>query len=284
MKPSVASISDFRKVVLGFYKKNGRKMPWRETENAYHILVSEIMLQQTQVVRVMDKYGQFIAAFPDFKALDKAPLASVYAVWRGLGYNRRALALKKIASVIVNEYDGALPSNHQELCGLPGIGKATASSIMAFAFNLPVVFIETNIRTVFIHFFFKNNNLVSDDEIFPVVEKSLYTKNPRVWYWALMDYGAMLKKTGMDGNKQSSHYKKQSRFVGSRRQKRGVVLNLLSGSKGLSINEMVKMMRNEGGKGEKGKGLSVKNDELREIVRELISEGFVMEDKGRFFL
>ena len=254
-------------------------MPWRETIDSYRILVSEIMLQQTQVSRVEEKYPKFIKAFPNFKALDRTQPAKVYGVWQGMGYNRRALALKKTAHIVVNDYKSTLPKTHEELCALPGIGKATASSIMAFAFNLPAVFVETNIRTVFIHFFFKNRKKVADEEILPLVEQSLYKKNPRVWYWALMDYGAMLKKSGEDKNIRSKHYKKQGRFEGSRRQKRGKILKILFDCNGLNIKEMCDRLKvtSEGKK-------KVKREEIKVIVDELILEGMVREEKGRYFL
>ena len=269
-------------------------MPWRETVDPYRILVSEIMLQQTQVGRVEEKYPQFIRAFPNFKALDRAQLAKVYGVWQGMGYNRRALALKKIANIVVNDYNCALPQTHEELCALPGIGKATASSIMAFAFNLPAVFVETNIRTVFIHFFFKKRKQVADEEILPLVEQSLYKKNPRVWYWALMDYGTMLKKSGEDKNIRSKHYKKQSRFEGSRRQIRGKILKILLDCNGLKLNEIgdrVKVAGEDMGMVKSGK-LKVESEdknktereEIKMIVEELRSEGMVREKKGRYFL
>jgi A/G-specific adenine glycosylase len=252
------------------------------------------MLQQTQVGRVEVKYPQFIKAFPDFEALDRAPLAKVYGVWQGMGYNRRALALKKTAHIVVNDYKGVLPCTHEELRSLPGIGKATASSIMAFAFNLPAVFVETNIRTVFIHFFFGNREEVADEEIVTLVEQCLYNKNSRMWYWALMDYGTMLKKSGEDKNMRSKHYKKQGKFQGSRRQKRGKILKILHDWNALKLNEMcdrMEVISEDRGVVESGK-LKVESEskkrarreEIKMIVGELKREGMVREEKGRYFL
>jgi len=203
-------------------------MPWRETSNPYHILVSELMLQQTQVPRVLEKYREFIARFPDAAALAKAPLRSVLTVWQGLGYNRRALALKQIALALVAQHRGKVPSSFDDLVKLPGVGKATASAILAFAFNRPVVFIETNIRTVFIHFFFPGQDEVSDEEIIPLVTKTLDAANPREWYYALMDYGTFLKKSIANPGRKSRHYHKQSPFDGSNRQVRGRILRYLT--------------------------------------------------------
>jgi A/G-specific adenine glycosylase len=268
---STASIKKFQQKILDHYRKHGRQMPWRETDNPYHIFISEIMLQQTQVSRVEEKYTQFIAAFPDVAAIEKAPLSRILAVWQGLGYNRRALSIKKAANVICGEYNGWIPQSKEALLSLPGIGEATASSIMAFAFDLPVVFIETNIRTVFIHFFFQGKNLVSDEEILPLVEKCLYKRSPRIWYWALMDYGSMLKKKGEDKNKKSRHYVKQSKFEGSRRQLRGAVLKYLISNGYMSLYSLEKST---------GKHL----DLIKDVVEELDRESFIVKTKRGYRL
>ena len=155
VKNSTSSkVGKFRKAVYRHYEEQGRTLPWRKTRNPYYILVSEVMLQQTQVDRVTEKYRQFIKVFPDAPTLAKAPLKTILTVWQGLGYNRRALALKKIAHIVVQQYNNKIPRSLDELIKLPGIGQATASEILAFAYNQPTVFIETNIRSVFIHFFF----------------------------------------------------------------------------------------------------------------------------------
>jgi A/G-specific adenine glycosylase len=224
---SDAAVKEFQNLVLEYYRHSGRKMAWRNTRNPYHILVSEIMLQQTQVDRVTVKYPLFIAAFPDFFALASAPLKEILAVWQGMGYNRRAIALQTIARTIVSEYDGVLPGDVDILDTFPCIGRATASSIAAFAFNRPVVFIETNIRRVFIYTFFDDRRKVSDSEILPLVDRTLYRQHPRIWYWALMDLGTALKKTVPDPNQRSVHYKKQAVFEGSDRKIRGMILRLL---------------------------------------------------------
>ncbi len=197
------------------------------------------MLQQTQVDRVAPKYLEFIARFPDFTALARAPLKELLALWSGLGYNRRALALRESARIILASFGGSLPRTAPELRALPGIGRATAASIAAFAFNAPEVFIETNIRAVYLHIFFCDRSGVADDEILPVAEQALDRKNPRRWYNALMDYGAMLKKSANPGRK-SAHYRIQSPFKGSRRQLRGMVIRALverreSSAKGLAM-------------------------------------------------
>ena len=224
---STDEIRAFRQKIYDYYSLNRRDLPWRQTTNAYNIVVSEMMLQQTQVERVKDKYRGFIEAFPDFHALAMAPLKEVLSVWQGLGYNRRALALKQCAEEAISSYGGELPQDLEGLCKLPGIGRATAGEILAFAFNVPTVFIETNIRRVFIHEFFDGEDNVMDKKILPLVEATLDRENPREWYWALMDYGSMLKKKVVNPNRRSAHYARQSAFEGSDRRIRGIILRTL---------------------------------------------------------
>src|SRR5690606_15185162 len=147
-------IEEFKQLIWDFYAGNCRDFAWRNIENPYYILVSEIMLQQTQTHRVKAKYEEFLAVFPTIETLAQSSLRDVLLVWQGLGYYRRARYLHQIAIIIVNEYSGIVPSDPKVLQMFPGLGAATASSICTFAFNLPTVFIETNIRTVFIHHFF----------------------------------------------------------------------------------------------------------------------------------
>lgn len=241
----MVSISSFRKIIWGYYKKNKRDLPWRETTNPYHIFLSEIMLQQTQVHRVTPKYTEFIKTFPDFPTLSKAPFEQVLTLWSGLGYNRRALYLKKSAETIVQEHQGTVPKNPIELEKLPGIGKATAASIIVYSYNAPLVFIETNIRRVFIHHFFKDKEQVQDNELLPYVERSLDKENPREWYWALMDYGSYLSKIVENPNHKSKHYVKQSKFEGSVRQVRGRILRELLVHKKIKILELKKIIFSE---------------------------------------
>ena len=264
-------ILEFQQMVLSYYNNYGRVMAWRDTTDPYLILVSEIMLQQTQVERVKIKFPEFIEAFPDFASLSVAPLDNVLSVWQGMGYNRRAIALQKCAIRVINEYNGILPADVDLLATFPGIGRATASSIAAFAFNLPVVFIETNIRRVFIHFFFSGTDTVSDADLLPIVEKSLCKENPRVWYWALMDLGSALKKTVPNPNRRSVHYSKQSPFEGSDREIRGTIIRMLLAEPGMIEKQL----------------LAIRIDDparIKKILAALISEGFIVIQKNRFFL
>jgi len=204
-------------------------MPWRRTRDPYRIAVSEIMLQQTQVARVLVFYPKFVKQFPGFRALARARTADVLRAWQGLGYNRRALALQNLSRIVLEKFNGRLPRSREGLEALPGIGRATAGSIRAFAWNERDVFIETNIRRVFIHFFFPQRAKVTDRAIERYIMSTLPAHNAREWYWALMDYGAMLakSKTAPNPNRRSAHYKKQAQFAGSDRELRGIVLREL---------------------------------------------------------
>src|SRR5690606_13382316 len=152
---------------------------------------------------------------------------------------RRARYLHQFAQIIVQEYNGVVPIDPQLLQTFPGIGAATASSICAFAFNIPTVFIETNIRTVFIHHFFQNEVIVKDKEIMPFIQESLDYANPREWYYALMDYGVMLKAQYGSINKRSAHYAVQTKFEGSDRQIRAKVLKIITNLGTVSKNDLV---------------------------------------------
>lgn len=212
--------------VRRFYRENRRAMPWRDDVRPYAIFVSEVMLQQTQVSRVIGKYRAFTERLPDFATLAAAPFGEVLALWSGLGYNRRARYLHDAARIVAERPDG-LPRSPEELRKLPGIGVNTAGSIAAFAFNAPVVFIETNIRRVYLDHFFPGVGDVHDKEILPLVERHLDRDNPREWYWALMDYGSELGRRE-NANRRSRHYARQSTFTDSDRQLRGKILRALT--------------------------------------------------------
>jgi A/G-specific adenine glycosylase len=256
-------IEAFRRTVLAHYRAHGRQdLPWRKTKDPYRILVSEFMLQQTQVARVAGKYEPFIERFPDFASLARAPLRGVIEAWSGLGYNRRALHLRETARLVVSRFDGCLPRRYEDLRALPGVGPATAAEIMSFAFNEPRAFIETNIRAVYIHRFFPGRERVADAEILPLVERTLDARNPRRWFYALMDYGVMLKRSRPDPSRRSAHRAKQTRFEGSDRQARGIVVKALARRR-MSESELAK-----------SSGLSVAR--IREIVPGLVRDGLVV--------
>jgi len=191
-------------------------------------MVSEMMLQQTQVRRVIPKYAEFLTSFPTVAALAAAPLAEVLRAWSGLGYNRRAQYLHRAAQIITSQYAGQIPPAATALVKLPGIGPNTAGALLAYAFNQPVVFIETNVRTVFLHHFYKHQTTVADREIIRLVAATLDYEQPREWYWALMDYGSFIKRTIGNLNRASVSYRPQSPFTGSRRAIRGKIVRLLT--------------------------------------------------------
>jgi len=261
-------VGRFRRAVYRHHVQHGRSLPWRRTRDPYRILVSEIMLQQTQVERVIVKYEQFISAYPDFASLARAPLRKMLTVWQGLGYNRRALALQKVARSVSAAYGGTLPDSVERLLTLPGIGPASAGAICAFAYNHPTVFIETNIRTVFLHVFFRAKEGVRDKDIIPLVEKTLDTRNPRGWYYALMDYGVMLKKAVLNPNRRSAHYQRQTRFEGSDREIRGLILRNLLVSPSLPEEQLVEAV-----------GKTPKR--VRNIIPRLVNEGFLSRNGNR---
>ncbi len=269
----------FIDTVWTYYRANKRDMPWRTDTRPYYVVVSEIMLQQTQIDRVMKKFPHFIERFPDWHALAKASVTDVLHVWSGLGYNRRALFLKRIAETITNgrKTSGELPRTYEALRELPGIGPNTAGSILAFAYNIPHPFIETNIRSVFIHFFFseiekregrKACKKISDTEIMPLIEKALAhprnAKNPREWHYALMDYGAYLKKIMPNPSRKSVHHMKQSPFKGSNRELRSRILKLIM-EKPMKATHIFEYFKKE----------KVAQTKLVKNLQDLVKEGFL---------
>ncbi len=201
-----------------------RPMPWRDDTRPYYILVSELMLQQTQVARVIPKFQAFIAAFPDEASLADAPLADVLRLWTGLGYNRRARYLHQAAQAASPD----LPSDMTSLLQLPGVGPSTAGAILTYAYNQYTPFIETNVRTVYIHHFFANQSQVTDKQLRHLLDKTVDRQQPRQFYWALMDYGHYLKQHGYGRLSQSNRYTKQTAFRGSLREMRGQLIRILA--------------------------------------------------------
>lgn len=215
-----------------------RDLPWRRTYDPYAIWISEVMLQQTQVSRVDGRWQKWLERFPTVDALAAAAPSDVLEEWQGLGYNRRALSVHRAAQAI-SEAGGVFPQDQKELVKLPGIGPATAAGIRAFAFNLHGVYLETNVRTVFLHELYPQAEGVPDSELIPLVEltcprsttgaldAAVGELTPRSWYYALLDYGAYLKKTMPNPSRRSKSHVKQTRFEGSHRQKRAELLRVL---------------------------------------------------------
>ncbi|MFX0057432.1 MAG: A/G-specific adenine glycosylase [Candidatus Hodarchaeota archaeon] len=265
------TIQIFQQIIYNYYKNNAREFPFRKDITPYNVLVSEIMLQQTQTGRVSEKYLNFIAKFPNFQELARASLEDILKAWQGLGYNRRAVALKTIAEKIINENHGELPKDIETLKSLPQIGHNTASSIMVFAYNVPTIFIETNIRRVYIYFFFPGKNLVKDNEILNLVQRTIDYKNPREWYYALMDFGVMLKKTHPELNKRSAHYRKQSQFKDSNRELRGKILKMLLETQPLSEEQIIHKLK-------------IQSEKTIKVLKILVKEGFIEKREHLYYI
>ncbi len=223
-------VHKFVQTVQAFYQKEGRDLPWRRAEpdgsyDVYKILVSEIMLQQTQVPRVIPKFQTFMTLFPTVEVLAAASLGDVLTAWSGLGYNRRAKYLHQAAKVLASINR---PWNYDDLVALKGIGPNTAAAVCVYAYNKPLVFVETNIRTVYIHHFFAHQDAITDKQLYSLIASSLEKQDPRRFYWALMDYGATLKRKVGNTARKSKHYTRQPTFEGSTRQVRGRIIRLLT--------------------------------------------------------
>ena len=261
----------FQRTILDHYRRCGRDLPWRTTTDPYLILVSEFMLQQTQVDRVLPKYQEFIGRFPDPAALARAPLQQVLAAWSGLGYNRRAQALKKCAEAIMKHCGGRVPDSQDALEQLPGIGPYTARAVCVFAYNQPRIVIETNIRAVYIHFFFVGHTSVQDGDLLPFIQKTLYRRNPRRWYNALMDYGVMLKKFCGNPSRTSARYARQSPFKGSNREIRGMIIKMLLMHQACTEAMLIKKTGKD-------------SERVKAVILHLLKEDLVRRQGPRIFL
>lgn len=265
-------ISDALSQVLLHYKNNKRTFPWRETTDPYQILVSEYMLQQTQADRVIPKYISFIKKFPKVTTLASSTRKEVLTLWSGLGYNRRAIALHSAAKMLVDQHNSTVPKEKETLLTLPGVGEYTASAVLAFAHNKPVIVVETNIRTVLLHHALQNMKEVTDETVGIFVKQMLQNAieqkvSPRMFYSAMMDYGAHLKAQGVRTNTRSKHYTKQGRFDGSVRQARGALLRLfINTEKGISQ----KQLQTAGAK------------RINEALPALLTEG-IIEKRGKYY-
>ncbi|MDR1099595.1 MAG: A/G-specific adenine glycosylase [Treponema sp.] len=261
--------AEFKSIIYANYETAGRTFPWRTNLSPWGVLVSEFMLQQTQTERVIPFWERWMKLWPSPGSLAEVPTSEVLREWSGLGYNRRGLFLKDCAGLIVKNYGGRVPETPEALASLPGIGPYTSGAIACFAYNYPAVFIETNIRSVALHFFFKDRKDVKDKEIFPILKNSLDQENPRKWHWALMDYGAVLKKLTVNPNRRSAHYTRQSPFEGSFRQMRGAVIKTLV-SQGPGSTDEIK------------RRTGIMKKDLYKVLGALEKESMVAEDAGLY--
>ncbi len=272
MEPSDARLEAFTKTVWERGRELYRDLPWRNTHDPYAILLSEVMLQQTQVARVLGRWEQWLETFPTVAALAAAPLPPVLELWQGMGYNRRALNLKRCAEEVVTSHDGIVPSDKKALLALPGIGPSTSAGVRIFAFEQPDMYLETNVRAVFIHELFDEQEAVSDKELAPLVEATCPDDaRVRDWYYALLDYGAHLKKTTVNPTRRSKQYVRQSKFEGSHRQKRAYVLRRIIDEALTDEQIMRDLALSEQEAGRDAPTL----EEVRAILAELEREGFI---------
>ncbi len=227
-------ITSFQTKILNFYKQQGRDLPWRNTSNPYYIHLSEIMLQQTQVSRVINYYQKFIKNFPDLKSLSKAPRYTLLSNWQGLGYNNRVIRLQESAKLILEKYDGKYPQDQKELQSLPGVGSYTSGAILSFAFNITSKVVDTNIRRILIH----ELNLDETTSI-KELEEIAYQVTPsgkaKEWNNALMDYGALELTAKKAKIKPTT---KQSKFIGSTRWVRSQIVKQLLEQHEINIKDL----------------------------------------------
>lgn len=264
------AVAAFRERVCSHYRDHGRHdLPWRTTHDPYAVLVSEVMLQQTQVARVVPYFEEWMERFPTPVALAAAPLEAVLRTWQGLGYNRRAIALVRAAEAIVAGHAGEVPSEREALLALPGVGPATAAGIRAFAFGQPGLYLETNVRAVFLHEFCADAEGVPDTALLPLLEETLDHEDPRTWYWALLDYGAHLKRTLPNPSRRSRHHTRQSPFEGSHRQLRARLLRTVMEMPGSTVDELAA-------------GFGEDSARTGQALAELVDEGFFVEECDRY--
>ncbi len=273
MDSSAAKLDTFIETVWEQGREFYRDLPWRNTYDPYAILLSEVMLQQTQVTRVRGRWEQWLEIFPTITDLAAAPLPPVLELWQGMGYNRRALNLKRCAEEVAAMHDGVVPSDKKTLLALPGIGPSTSAGVRIFAFRQPDMYLETNVRAVFIHEFFDEHEVVSDKQLVPLVEATCPAdERVRAWYYALLDYGAHLKKTMTNPTRKSKHYTRQSKFEGSHRQKRAYLLRRVIDD-ALTTEELLRdLAHSEREAGREEPSL----EETEAILAELECEGFIV--------
>ncbi len=290
---SKQEITDFQNHILDWYAQNKRSLPWRELKfdpilkarEPYKIFISEVMAQQTQLSRVIPKYLAWLEVFPTVESLAKADTSEVLRMWSGLGYNRRALNMKKAAEKIINEFNGNFPNSEKDLLSLPGIGQYTARAILCFAFDQQVAVVDTNVRRVILTQVLKDaekkvselrlhdaarEKMITETEMEEIAQTLLPQGMAYEWNQALMDYSAAMLR------EQKISIPKQSKFHGSHRQYRGRVLKVLLEKKKVSVDQLGSLIK-EG-------YTDVEKDWLQKLLDELVKEGFVIIENDSVIL
>ena len=264
---SVDDVRVFQEKIMQWWEENARDLPWRSDNSPYNVLVSEIMLQQTQVNRVVPKYLEFLRKFPTIEDLATADTKQLLQVWSGLGYNRRAVWLKEAARQIVDR--GEFPRTIEELRDLKGIGPYTSQSILIFAFNRNLAAVDTNIRRVLIASGFADEEM-SSSQLQSVADDLLLQGKSSDWHNALMDYGSLVLTSSSTSISPQS---KQPRFNGSTRQLRGAIIRILTNSETLSLNELISHLNSE----------DIHCEDVNPVIDQLLAERLVERtDEGRF--
>jgi len=287
------SMRAFQRTVLRYYRRHKRDLPWRRTHDPYRILVSEVMLQQTQVERVIPKYRSFLARFPTLRALAGARFADVLHEWLGLGYNGRALRLWRCARAVVRENGGKLPADVSWLERLPGIGAYTAAAVSAIAFGAHVPAVDVNVRRVLTRALSGRNDL-SAPRVSQLAIAALPKSSAAEWSQALMDIGSMYCKASPRCNdcplrascayvrahrKRPSHAEpanvrmRANVFIGSNRFYRGRVMRVLAIRKCMQVSALMREVK---------KGFSVTDGAwLQGVLASLERDGLVRLDRAR---
>lgn len=262
------SLSLFRSSILDFYAHHGRRFAWRNTCDPYRILLSEVMLQQTQTSRVEPKYELFLSLWPDFSSLANAPLDELLFHWKGLGYNRRALNLRKSA-LLTEQWGWTIPPDEMAISRLPGVGKATTAALLAFSYQKKSLYLETNIRRVLLTCFYPEAEQVKDKELEKLLALLVAdVEDTKSWYYALMDYGVLLKALLPNANTRSAHYTKQSAFENSNRQIRGQLIHLLADTGPKERHQIMDILSR------------FEQERILSCLADLQKEGFVQEKEG----
>ena len=276
----------FEQKLLSWYSSQKRDLPWRKTTDPYHILVSEVMLQQTQVDRVIPKYLAFLQRFPTVQDLANASAGEVIKMWSGLGYNRRAVKLHECAKAVVEKFQGIFPSYEEELQQLQGIGPYTSAAIMAFAYNKPALVIDTNVRRVFFRIFLGEEEVL--EQLQETIARYVSKKQSRDYHNALMDFGSAIctarapkcescvfakecvstktySKQEMEEMASRIFKTTQSKFVGSNRYYRSLVLKAVQKNDGISVQDLGKLLP--------------KDKDAQDLVSQLVKDKLIILEK-----